>query len=627
MRPSEGRTLPRSNLYVARSDLAVERLSTACLLILRHIVTETNSKYVTHHALEPTAELPMSTTASGDKSAAALFSGSGEMAARCRAFDWASTPLGPVSGWSQSLRTIVSTVLESRHPMFLWWGPELIQIFNDGYRPSFGTSGRDVAALGARGREHWAEIWDIIGPQIAQVLATGEATWHEDHLVPIERSGVIDEVYWTYGYSPVRDDDGSIKGVLVVVQETTARVQALAALERAREDAELGRTRLSELFRQAPAFIAVLRGPEFVFEVVNDSYYQLVGHRDVVGKPVFVALPEGKGQGYEELLRGVLETGEPFVGREISLKIQRTPGAALEQCYIDLMYTPIRERDGSISGIFAHGVDVTEQVRLRRDAESARADADAARKAAEAANRVKGEFLATMSHELRTPLNAIAGYAQLLEMGVHGPVNEAQREALTRIQRSEQYLLSLVNDVLNFAKLEAGRLDYDMTDVRVADVLAAVTPMVEPQLNENKLTYYVDIADDVVVRADSDKLEQILLNLITNSIKFTDVGGVSIDIGKRAVDSDGDSAVPAQVVFLRVSDSGIGIAADKLDSIFDPFVQINRHLTRAATGTGLGLAISRDLARGMGGDLRVRSTPGKGSSFTVTLPVGGSPRG
>ena len=569
----------------------------------------------------------MSTTVGGDKSVAALFSGPGEMPARCRAFDWASSPLGPVSGWSQSLRTIVSTLLESRHPMFLWWGPDLIQIFNDGYRPSFGTSGRDVAALGARGREYWAEIWDIIGPQIAQVLATGEATWHEDHLVPIDRNGVIDDVYWTYGYSPVRDDDGSTSGVLVVVQETTAHVKALAALERAREDAESGRSRLSELFRQAPAFIAVLRGPEFVFEVVNDSYYQLVGHRDIVGKPVFTALPEGKGQGYEELLRGVLETGEPFVGREISLKIQRTPDAPLEQCYIDLMYTPIRERDGSISGIFAHGVDVTEQVRLRRDAESARADADAARTAAEAANRVKAEFLATMSHELRTPLNAIGGYAQLLEMGVHGPVNDAQREALTRIQRSEQYLLSLVNDVLNFAKLEAGQLDYDVTDVKVTDVLAAVTPMVEQQLNERKLTYYVDIAGDVVVRADRDKLEQILLNLIANSIKFTDVGGVSIDIGKRAADSDGDSAAPAQVVFLRVSDSGIGIAHDRLDSIFDPFVQINRHLTRAATGTGLGLAISRDLARGMGGDLRVRSTPGKGSSFTVTLPLGGSPGG
>jgi hypothetical protein len=160
-----------------------------------------------------------------------LFAGAGEMRARCRAFDWASTQLGPVSDWSASLRTIVATLLASRHPMFLWWGPELVQIFNDGYLPSFGGGGRDLAALGARGRAHWAEIWDVIGPQIEGVMTLGEATWHEDHLVPITRNGSVEDVYWTYGYSPVRDDDGRIAGVLVVVQETTAYVKAQAERE------------------------------------------------------------------------------------------------------------------------------------------------------------------------------------------------------------------------------------------------------------------------------------------------------------------------------------------------------------------------------------------------------------
>jgi len=153
------------------------------------------------------------------------------MAARCRAFDWGTTSLGPVSCWSQALRTTVATMLESRHPMFLWWGPELVQIYNDGYLPSFGTTGRDVAALGARGREHWAEIWPIIGPQIDGVMTRAEATWHENALVPIERNGRTEDVWWTYGYSPVRDDDGSVGGVLVVVQETTAHVLAVAERE------------------------------------------------------------------------------------------------------------------------------------------------------------------------------------------------------------------------------------------------------------------------------------------------------------------------------------------------------------------------------------------------------------
>ncbi|MEO7218061.1 MAG: HAMP domain-containing sensor histidine kinase, partial [Gemmatimonadaceae bacterium] len=266
--------------------------------------------------------------------------------------------------------------------------------------------------------------------------------------------------------------------------------------------------------------------------------------------------------------------------------------------------------DGTVSGVFVHGVDVTEKVQARHDVESARADA-------EAANRVKGEFLATMSHELRTPLNAIAGYAQLLELGVHGPITEPQREALRRIQRSEQHLLSLVNDVLNFAKLEAGRIDYDLKEMPLIDVIATISPMVEPQLTGKGLQYEVRVTDDLRVRADREKLQQILLNLMSNAIKFTESGGtVSIDIGRRS-----DDPSPEGVVFVRVSDTGVGIPRDKQDAIFDAFVQVSRHLTTSSTGTGLGLSISRDLARGMGGELRVRSELGKGSTFTLVLPA------
>lgn len=565
----------------------------------------------------------MTTPSADTESENVLFPGPGEMAARCRAFDWASTPLGPTSGWSRSLRTIVSTMMESRHPMFLWWGADLVQIFNDGYLPSFGNTGRDVTALGARGREHWVEIWPVIGPQIEQVMTTGEATWHEDHLVPIERNGRLEDVYWTYGYSPVRDDDGAIAGVLVLVQETTLRVQALAELEKARAEAELGRSRLNELFRQAPAFIAVLRGRDFVVELSNSSYDQLVGHREIVGRPIFDALPDLRGQGFEDILVKVMDTMEPFVGREMAVKIKRTRSAPPDLCYVDFIYMPITESDGSVSGIFVHGVDVTDQVNARHEVESARAEAEAARNAAVVANRVKSEFLATMSHELRTPLNAIAGYAQLLELGVHGPVTDAQRVALQRILRSEQHLLSLVNDVLNFAKLEAGRIDYDVTTVRLADVVTAVAPMVEPQLAEKGLRYDVRVANDIVVRADSDKLQQVLLNLMSNAIKFTESGGrISVDTGTR---SDGTSSAAENAaenaVFLRVSDTGIGIPRDRQETIFDPFVQIDRQRTNGVEGTGLGLAISRDLARGMGGELRVRSVVGEGSCFTITLPA------
>ena len=189
--------------------------------------------------------------------ASTLFVGAGEMAERCRAFDWAATPLGPVSSWSPSLRTTASMVLESRNPMFLWWGPELVQLFNDAYSPSLGFDGRGERALGAKGREFWTDIWEVIGPQIEQVMSTGEATWHEDQYLPIERNGHLEDVWWTYGYSPIRED-GAVAGVLVVCQETTARVMMLEERERLLAAERAARAEADEANRAKSEFLAVM---------------------------------------------------------------------------------------------------------------------------------------------------------------------------------------------------------------------------------------------------------------------------------------------------------------------------------------------------------------------------------
>jgi PAS domain S-box-containing protein len=237
--------------------------------------------------------------------------------------------------------------------------------------------------------------------------------------------------------------------------------------------------------------------------------------------------------------------------------------------------------------------------------------------AAEEANRAKSSFLAVMSHELRTPLNAIAGYVQLLEMGIHGPVTEAQLVALGRIGRSQQHLLRLINDVLNLARIESGRVEYVLEDVDLAELLATVAPMVEPQLAARGLALEVGVQPGVVARADREKVQQIVINLLSNAIKFTPPGGrVSVDAAGRAERPD--------VVYLRVADTGIGIPPEKQAAVFEPFVQVDMSRTRRSEGTGLGLAISRDLARGMGGDLRVRSEEGRGSTFTLTLPRAGA---
>ncbi|HUQ84576.1 MAG TPA: ATP-binding protein, partial [Gemmatimonadaceae bacterium] len=230
---------------------------------------------------------------------------------------------------------------------------------------------------------------------------------------------------------------------------------------------------------------------------------------------------------------------------------------------------------------------------------------------AESANRAKSEFLAIMSHELRTPLNAIGGYAELIEFGIRGPVTPEQRADLERIQRSQRHLLGLINGVLNYARLETGNVAYNVTDVPVDELLATCEALVAPQARAKRLHLVVpSYPEGLTCRADEEKVQQIILNLLTNSIKFTDFGG-RIEIS--CVEDE-------ESVALAVTDNGRGVAAEKLSTIFDPFVQVDSRLTRTHEGVGLGLAISRDLARGMGGDLTVSSVLGTGSTFTLRLP-------
>ena len=253
-------------------------------------------------------------------------------------------------------------------------------------------------------------------------------------------------------------------------------------------------------------------------------------------------------------------------------------------------------------------LDVRDHLQERSVAEAA---LHAARVQAESANRAKGDFLAMMSHELRTPLNAIGGYAELMDMELHGPITPQQRQDLQRIQQSQRHLLGLINQVLNYTRVDTGSVSYDLTAVPVGEALAAAEALIAPQVRARRLTYVLAECDPALsVRADPDKLQQILLNLLSNAVKFTDAEGeIRITCRERE-----------DMVSIAVADNGIGIAAEKLASVFEPFVQVDQRLTRANEGVGLGLAISRDLARGMDGDLEATSTLSEGSTFTLTLP-------
>lgn len=546
-----------------------------------------------------------------------LFDGPGEMRALCRSFDWSRTPLGPVSGWPNTLRGIVAILLASRHPMFLWWGPDLIQIYNDAYRPSFGESLRHPAALGMRGEACWPEIWQIIGPQISHVMQGGEATWHEDHLVPIERNGRLEEVYWTYSFSPAFDDAGAIGGVLVVCQETTTRVKAAVEREllidaerRARVDAEEAREAMGRVFEQAPVGVAVLYGREMLYTVANPRYREIIGNRDPVGKTLCEMFPDLAGSEIERVLQWVYDNAQPFVANDFLIRYD-SAGAGKVDNYYDLVYHPLSAESGAVSGIVVIAIDVTERRRIILERERLLADAVRARVEADSANRGKSDFLAVMSHELRTPLNAIGGYADLLMLGVHGPVTSGQQTSIERIQKSCRHLLGLINTVLDFARVESGHLDFQVRDIPLDEVVATCYALIATQAHSRAITLTYEPCDGMRAHADPDKVQQVILNLLTNAVKFTESGG-SVTL---SCESDDRHAL------VRVRDTGRGIAADQLGRIFESFVQLDSRLTRTGDGVGLGLAISRQLARGMSGDVTAVSEPGVGSTFTLKLPT------
>jgi len=311
--------------------------------------------------------------------------------------------------------------------------------------------------------------------------------------------------------------------------------------------------------------------------------------------------------------REAIERGYP----QRALDIAARDGTFEEEAYrlrkdgslfwASVVITAVRDENDNLIGFAKVTRDLTE----RRNAEQ-RARAEARRLAeSEAANTAKTEFLAAMSHELRTPLNAIGGYTELLTLGLGGPVSSQQTDYLDRIRRSQQHLMGIISDLLNFSRIEAGQITYDIAPISLLHVIEAAVKLVEPQAEAKAVSLEIDVTETgCVALGDRAKVDQILLNLLSNTIKFTGPEG-TVKV---------QCAASANVASINVIDTGVGIPADKLETIFEPFVQLGRSLSSAHEGMGLGLAISRDLARAMNGDLTVRSTVGVGSTFTLNLP-------
>lgn len=296
--------------------------------------------------------------------------GGGEMGRLIRDFDWSKTALGSPEQWSQSLLSTISILISSRFPMFLWWGTELVQFYNDAYRKSLGNEGKHPVALGQRGEDCWPEIWETVQPMIDQAMSGGAATWCEDELLPIFRNNQLEEVYWTFSFSKVKDIPGQPGGVLVVCAETTEKVQANRKIEKTLAELASSESRIRYMLDDAPVSISLFSGPDFIIESANkQAMKEWDKGEEVIGIPLALAFPELNGQPFFELLERVFTTGEPYYGNEVRGLLKQQD--KLEEFYANFVYQPMKDEKGKTNSILMVANVVTEQVLARKQVEQA----------------------------------------------------------------------------------------------------------------------------------------------------------------------------------------------------------------------------------------------------------------
>jgi PAS domain S-box-containing protein len=519
-----------------------------------------------------------------DSSSLTFLAGGGEMGARMRSMDWSGTPLGPPHTWPQSLRSTVSMLLPSKAQIVLFWGPDFIVLYNDAYRPVFGT--KHPEALGRPGREAWSEIWDNpLRPLLEGVVRTGEAFWARDLLFSLERYGFVEETYFDVSYDPVRDESGTVGGVFCIVTETTERV--------------IGERRLA-LLRDLAAHNATAR-------TERDACVHAVNTLAARGEDVTFALAY-LGSDLQCATPGAearLAATPPELVKTLPLPAAAGGGAA-GRLVVGL--NPRRPFDAAYRGfldLVADQVTIALTNARAYDTERQRAEALAA------IDRAKTAFFSNVSHEFRTPLTLLVGPLEdCLADAEALPL--AHREGIHIAHRNALRLLRLVNTLLDFSRIEAGRLDasYEATDL--SELTTDLASSFRSAIEKAGLEFVVECAPlPEPVYVDRGMWEKIVLNLLSNAFKFTFDG--RIRVGLRA---------GGPHVELQVSDTGVGIPAPDLERVFERFHRVRHVRARTDEGTGIGLALVQELVRLHGGTIAVDSRENAGTTFTVTLPFG-----
>ncbi len=563
---------------------------------------------------------------------ASFLFGGGEMGARMRALDWSRTPLGPAEHWPQSLKTAVRIMLTSRQAMFVWWGAELINLYNDAYRTIVG--GKHPEALGQPASQVWREIWDQVGPRAESAIRENEGTYDESLLLIMERNGYPEETYYTFSYSPVPGDEGGTGGILCANTDGTQRIVGERQLALLRELA--ARTVDARTFDQACSLSAQCLATNpwdlpfaLIYLVDTDKRRVFLAgtcgiERGHPAAPETASLDEESAWPFAEVIRthklcrvpvlgatfGALPRGAWPLPPQQAVAVPIAPSGQTGRAGVLIAgLNPYRLFDDSYRGFF-------ELVAAQLAASLANAQAyEEERRRAEALmelDRAKTTFFSNVSHELRTPLTLMLGPLEDLLGKPEDEVPPADRELLTIVHRNGQRLLKLVNTLLDFARIEAGRVQAVYEPVDLAAHTTELASVFRAAVDKAGLRLVLDcppLAEPVYV--DRDLWEKIVLNLISNAFKFTLKGEIRVSL--RA---EKGSAV------LAVEDTGTGIPPKELPNLFNRFHRVEETRGRTHEGTGIGLALVLELVKLHGGTVGVESVYGEGSTFTVMVPLG-----
>ena len=548
-----------------------------------------------------------------------FLSGGGELGAVTRSHNWSDSVLGAPESWPQSLRTTLSIILNSKFPMFLFWGPDLICFYNDAYRPSLGNTGKHPA-VGKKGADLWPEIWGSIKPVIDNVLNGGEATFSEDQLLPIYRNGKLDDVYWTFSYSPVFDESGTPAGVFVTCTETTEKVLIAKSLTESLSLQQAQNEELATINEELTVTNEELNESRDELSVSNDNLEKLSNN---ISQAINVAkidlwsadlstglislsnrsmdnhgLDTGEIISYEQSLQLMDPEYRNAVDTVIQAAISNLGNFVVEyriipqngekprwirssgQVYGDSEGKPFR-----ISGLM---MDITEQ----KDE-----------------NQRKNDFIGMVSHELKTPLTSLSAYIQMLLAKAKKEEDGFAANALEKAKKQVGKMTTIINGFLNVSRLEAGKIHINHQRFDMKELVREVEEEVVPVNTSHHIIFHPVLT--TWVNGDRDKIGQVITNFISNALKYS-APGTTIQISCFAADN------ASQV---SVRDEGMGIADKDLGKLFDRYYRVEGHQMHTVAGFGIGLYLCSEIIERHSGKIWVESTVGKGSTFHFSIPI------